>query len=114
MTEMYIEETLQALHISRRYAGRRQLAEAVRLALEDESRLEKTTKQLFTPVAERSGCTPGSVIRNVRTVTGRTWELYPELLRQMARLPLDGPPSASEMVEIIMTYILRTWPDARP
>ena len=113
MVETYIEEALQALHISRRYKGRRQLAEAVRLALEDESRLEKTTKRLFTPVAERLGCTPGSVIRNICTVADRTWESFPEELQQMARLSLDGPPTAPEMVEIVLTHILRTWPDAR-
>ena len=113
MTETYIEDALQALRISRRYAGRRQLAEAVRLALEDDSRLLRMDRQIFGPTAALCGGTSGSVARNIRTVACRTWTQHPELLRQMAGLPLDGPPTASELVEILLTHIQRTRRQAR-
>lgn len=112
MTEKYIEQALQELHISKRYAGRRQLAGALKLALEDENRTLKINAQLYAPVAEQLGGGPETIARNIRTIARRTWDLHPDALQKMAGRPLDGPPKASEMVEIIMTYILRTWPDA--
>ena len=47
--------------------------------------------------------------RNIRTVISLVWENWPGALQQIVKYPLYGPPSASEMIEIIMTYIQRTY-----
>lgn len=110
MIRAYIEELLDGLHINRRYTGRKQLVEAVLLAMEDEGRLLRMDRLIYAAVAEQCGGTSGSVSRNIRTVATRTWDLYPELLQELAGYPLDRAPTASEMVELILTHVQRTCP----
>lgn len=113
MTEIYIEQTLQSLHVSKRYKGRRQLKASVRLALEAESRLENMDKGIFARAAEETGGTAKTVARNIRTISQLLWTFYPETLQQVAGTSLNSPPTPSQLVELILTYIQRTWPETR-
>lgn len=113
MTELYIEQTLQDLHINRRYTGRGQLADSVGMALADENALLKLQRRIYTPVAARYNSTAGSVERNIRTVSRVAWETSPDALQKMAGYALYGPPSAAELIEILLTHIQRTWPETR-
>jgi two-component system response regulator (stage 0 sporulation protein A) len=109
MTDFYIEQILQKLHIRKRYCGYRLLFRAVALALEDEARLLNVKNQIYQPIADSYGCKASNVERNIRTVISLVWENWPGSLQQIVKYPLYGPPSASEMIEIIMTYIQRTY-----
>ena len=51
MTDFYIEQILQKLHIRKRYCGYRLLFRAVALALEDEARLLNVKNQIYQPIA---------------------------------------------------------------
>lgn len=110
MDPIYIELTLQKLHIRKRYHGYRLLSAATALALEDENRLLDVRDKIYRPVAERYGCNISNVERNIRTVSVRAWNDDRENLCQIAKYPLPSPPSASELIEIIMNYIQRTYP----
>lgn len=109
MIEWYIEQSLQELHIMKRYCGHRLLVQSVALALEDESRLTEVKTRIYVPVARQFCCKPSNVERNIRTVAKRAWEEFPDALRQMARYDLSGPPSPSELIEIIMNHVQRTY-----
>ena len=45
--------------------------------------------------------------RNIRTAVQIAWRTNPELLREMAGYPLDGPPTASEFLEILSNDVQR-------
>lgn len=110
MEPRYIEDALQKLHVKKRYHGYRLLSAAVALALEDDSRLLEVRKKIYRPVAERYDCNISNVERNIRTVSVRTWSDYREELCDTARYILHSPPTASELIEIIVNYIQRTYP----
>lgn len=78
------------------------------------ARLLHVEAQIYQPVAEFYGCKAENVARNIRTVSVRLWEDYPDALRQVSGVSYSAPPSASELIEIVVTYVLRTWPQALP
>lgn len=112
MNEFYIRQTLMKLGVKRRYYGYRFLVKAAALALEDESRLLHIKEQVYQPVADFYDCKAANVARNIRTVSVRVWEDSPDALRQISGVSCSAPPSASELIEIVTTYVLRTWPQA--
>lgn len=107
-----IQEILRALGIGRNYRGYQRTAIAIALALEDESRLTAVTKEIYCSTAEHTGCQWTAVERNIRTVIQRAWKINPQQLVHMAGYPMTIPPTASEFIEIVTNYILRTHRDA--
>lgn len=105
-----IQNALRPFGITRCYKGFRHAVYAIRLAVEDERRLGSVTREIYMVTAEHFGCRWTAVERNIRTVVLRAWQVDPELLCRMAGYPLDGAPTASEFIEIISSYILRTTP----
>ena len=71
MIEWYIEQTLQELHIQKRYCGYRLLVLSTVLALEDENSLTEVESRIYKPVARQYHCKPSNVERNIRTVAKR-------------------------------------------
>ena len=102
-----IREVLRPLGITRNYRGYPQVVCAVALAMEDETRLTEVTKRLYPVTAERTGSKPENVERNLRTAISCAWRTNPPLLEQMAKFQMLAPPSASQFLDIIATYILR-------
>lgn len=115
MLNMYmdeIQEILRELGVGRNYRGYQRTAIAIALALDDESRLTAVTKELYGKTAEQTDCQWTAVERNIRTVVQRAWKINPQRLIQMAGYPMSSPPTASEFIEIVTNYILRTHYDA--
>lgn len=104
---MTVQDTLQALGITRNYRGCLRAAAAIELVLEDEDRLEAVTKEIYLEVAQRCHCNWYAVERNIRTVVQRAWHVNRPLLTQMAGYPMDAPPTASEFIAIVANYIRR-------
>lgn len=80
---------------------------AITLALEDENRLLAITQEIYAPVARQFSCQPSTAERNMRTAALYAWQRNPAALRTMAGCPLDAPPTGSEFLEIIVTYLQR-------
>ena len=59
-------------------------------------------------LAVHFGCKWTAVERNLRTVVSRAWQVNPDLLCRMAGYPLTAAPTASEFIEIIASYIIRS------
>lgn len=102
-----VKESLRRLGILHTYLGRQDVLTAVHLALEDENRLHMVTKGIYMEVASRCGRKWSSVERNIRTAAKRAWTANPRYLEQLAGYPLNGPPSASELIEILATDAMR-------
>lgn len=107
MTE-FIQDTLRSLGITRCYRGFNQTTYAIYLAVTDDSRLELVTKCIYMETATHFHCKWNAVERNIRTVAARAWQFNPGLLSRMAGYPLTGTPSASQFIEIIVSFILRS------
>ena len=103
-----IKTTLQKLGITCNYAGYKQLVLAIELALEDEHRLCSITQQIYWVVADQTFSSRRNVERNFRTVIFRAWKTNSQLLRDIAGFPLFSPPSVSQFLAIMVTYLKRT------
>lgn len=103
-----IYETLRRFGITRCYKGFKHTAYAIHLAVLDETRLQAVTKEIYMETAAHFGCKWTAVERNIRTAVLRAWTVNPNLLCQMAGYPLTCTPTASEFIEIISSYLLRS------
>lgn len=109
-----IQDILRPFGITRCYKGCKHASYAIYLAVTNDTRLEAVVKEIYMDVASHFGCSYYSVERNIRTVAARAWNVNPDLLREMAGYPIDdthtknAPVTASEFVEIIASYILRS------
>lgn len=106
MTKM-IQDTLRPMGITRTCCGYKRLIMATELVLKNEDCLDSVTKEIYMEIASQCGCKWTSVEHNIRTASRRAWTVNPQLLIQMAGYPLDGPPTASEFLEIVSNYIQR-------
>lgn len=105
---MTIQETLRLFGITRCYKGFKHVEFAVALAVSEENRLEAVTKEIYMETASHFNCKWTAVERNIRTAVARAWSVNPALLCEMAGYPLTCTPTASEFIEIIASYILRS------
>lgn len=102
-----VSDSLRRLGILRTYRGYQAVMDSVRLVLEDNTRLNLVTKGVYMEAASACGRRWGAVERNIRTVVRRAWETNPAYLEELAGYPLDGPPTASEFIDILATDALR-------
>lgn len=103
-----IQEILRLFGITRCYKGLAHTAYAIYLAVLDESSLEAVTKEIYMQTASHFGCNWSAVERNIRTAVLRAWRINRPLLLEMAGYPLACTPTASEFIEILASYILRS------
>lgn len=95
-----ILETLRPFGITRCYKGFPLTVYAIHLAVMEEDRLEEITEKIYRETADHFGCK--------WTVVSRAWQVNPDLLCRMAGYPLTAAPTASEFIEIIASYIIRS------
>ena len=86
-----IRRELRALGITRRCRCYGRIVMAIQLAVDQEDSLEAVTKEIYWEVGSRCGRKWTAVERNIRTAVQIAWRTNPELLREMAGYPLDGP-----------------------
>lgn len=114
---MAIQNILRQLGITRCYKGFNHTAYAIYLAVQDEGRLVAVTKDIYMETASHFDCKWTAVERNIRTAAERAWKVNRPLLCEMAHYPLACTPTASEFIEILTSYILRSsqpQPQLRP
>lgn len=103
-----VQDILRSLGITRCYKGFKHTEYAVLLAVQNESHLEAVTKEIYMETANYFECHWTAVERNIRTAVARAWRTNRPLLCEMAGYPLGKEPSASEFIEIIASYIIRS------
>ena len=99
---------IEACIITRCYKGFKHTEYAICLAIQDESRLEAITKEIYMETAAHFECNWTAVERNIRTAVSRAWSVNPDLLCQMAGYPLEAEPTSSQFIEIISSYTIRS------
>lgn len=103
-----IYAVLSQLGITANYAGFRQSAWAVYLAMQNPDRLCMASKWLYPETAERFCVTACSVEGNIRRAAQIAWEVNPELLNELAGHPLRSRPKATQFISILAFHFLRT------
>ena len=103
-----IQDTLRLFGITRCYKGFQHTAYAIFLEVQDDSCLEAVTKEIYMATASHLNCTWTAVERNIRTAVARAWKINRPLLAEIAGYPLACIPTASEFIEILASYILRS------
>ena len=103
-----VQDILRSFGITRCYKGFKHTEYAIYLAIQDESRLEAITKEIYMETAAHFECNWTAVERNIRTAVSRAWSVNPGLLCQMAGYPLESEPTSSQFIEIISSYTIRS------
>ena len=101
-----IYNILHRCGISGKYRGFAMLLSAIQMSIEDDAQGSMITQSLYSRVAEECRCPIYCVERNIRTVVMRAWKTNRTYLQEMAGYLLVGPPTSSEFIVIITTYIL--------
>ena len=102
-----IEEVLRSLGITCNYIGYRQAVVAIRLALEDETRLYSARTRIYPVVAEQLSCSFSSVEENIRTILDCAWTLNKQKLIKMAGYEMIISPSVVRFLSIVVVFIQR-------
>ena len=97
---------LCSLGVSANYIGFFHSSCAVYLALQNPERMLLVTKWLYPEVAGHYGTSWHCVERNIRTVSKRAWTCNRLLLESLACRPLPHPPSASDFLAILASYLI--------
>lgn len=100
-----IKDLLLKLGATPNYAGFYYLAEAIRLCIEDESRLLSITKNLYPATAEYFSVPPYIVERNIRTVISVIWKQNRVLFEKIAGYKLSRKPTTGQFLSIISFYL---------
>lgn len=108
MIKLKIKELLHSLGITGKYKGYIFATIACELVLEDETRLYHITYEVYSEIAKRYGCHEASVERNIRTIIYKAWDLRRERFIEVAGIPLTEPPTVSDFIDYLATYIQRT------
>lgn len=100
-----IESTLRSLGITRLYKGYKQLHYAINIVVSNNDDQKLVIRHIFEEVAALTNCKWNAIERNIRTLSAHAWKINPSFLSEMAGHPLSSAPSASELIEIISTYV---------
>ena len=101
-----VYELLHSLGVTANYIGFFHSAFAVCLALQNPNRLLLVTKWLYPEVAKHYSTSWHCVERSIRTVSKRAWTRNRLLLESLACCPLPHPPSASDFLAILSSYLI--------
>lgn len=102
-----IEDLLRMLGITKKYKGYRRISFILRLALDEEDRLEAITKELYMEAASELNCNWEAVEHSIRTVIKRAWKINPALMQEIAGYSMYSYPENSEFFSIAVGYIQR-------
>ncbi len=98
---------LNELSINGKYIGYHITAVACELLLEDEMLLFSVSRDLYPKIAERCGYKGQTIERNIRTVVYRAWENSRERLIEIAGYNMTAPPTVTEFLGILISYLQR-------
>ena len=101
-----MKNTIRLIHrlgVTPGYRGYRQLIAALELVIENEDWLWNMMK-LYSEIGKRTGANSAAVERNIRTICERAWIVNPRLLEQTIGYPINGKPTNSEFLAMLLGY----------
>lgn len=99
-----IDRLLYSIGLTANYTGYRQIAIALRLAVEEPDMLLLVTKRLYPEIAQQCGTNWKAVERNIRAMLVFAWEHSRDRLEQISG-PLDTKPTPAQFLAILSYYL---------
>ena len=96
---------IRKLGITSKYKGYYYLIEAISMAMAQEDRHIRITKDIYPYLARKYETTPMNIERNVRTVINICWETNRKGMDEIAGHPLLCKPTNSEFVKMVVSYL---------
>lgn len=103
-----IRGVLRSLSVTGNYQGYIYVIIACELILQDETRLHNIMNEVYAQVAKTCNCPLHCVERNIRTVIFLVWNKQRQQLCEIAGYTLTCPPTVSEFLSILTSYIKLT------
>ena len=102
-----LKQMLRKMGVSGLYKGQRTTIRAVMLVLENEDRLLNVVNEIYKVIGSEQGKSYTTIEKQLRTVVKVIWKTNSQTLMNIAGYELLYPPTASQLIEILSTYILR-------
>ena len=96
---------IRRLGVTSKYKGYYYLVEAISMAMAQEDRHIRITKDIYPYLARKYITTPSNIERDIRTVINTCWETNKSGLDKIAGYPLKFKPTNSEFIDMIAYYL---------
>lgn len=104
--ERQVKHTLRMMGIIKPSKGYLAMIPAVKLAMENPSRLSYITKEIYMNVAHAQKISPLCVERNIRTLIEAIWERKDHgYLNKIFEIPIEEKPSNKEFITALAQYL---------
>lgn len=104
--ERQIKHTLRMMGIIKPSKGYLAMIPAVKLAMEEPSRLSYITKEIYVNVAHAQKTSPLCVERNIRTLIDLIWGREDhEYLNKIFEITLEEKPTNKEFITALVNYL---------
>ena len=97
--------TIRKLGLTSKYKGYYYLAEAISIAMAQEDRHIRITKDIYPYLARKYITTPSNIERDMRTVISACWKMNKPGLDKIAGYELSYKPTNSEFIDMITYYL---------
>lgn len=104
---MAIRNLLHELGLTENRVGFYYIEEAVRLALNDSTRLLRVTKQLYPETAKKFQTSWRTVERGIRYCIGKVWETDPERLQKVLEVKMEEKPVPAVFLSLLCACLQR-------
>ena len=108
MKTEHISLLLKDMGLSGKYVGHGRMVTAIELALEEDLRLTAVVREIYVKIGELHQCTWYAAEHSLRTGILIIWNRNAGKLCGISGLELPYPPTTSEFLDIMVTYIQRT------
>ena len=96
---------IRKLGITSKYKGYYYLVEAISIAMAQEDRHIRITKDIYPYLARKYITTPSNIERDMRTVISACWKMNKPGLDKIAGYELSYKPTNSEFIDMITYYL---------
>ena len=103
--ESEIQSLLLRLGARPNYVGFHYAEYGIRLALEDENRLQAVTKELYLEIARHYPVSWSTVEYNLRTMINKIWNKNRTHLKIELRYPFPRKPTVGEFLAVVTLYL---------
>ena len=101
-----IYEQLHNLGLTANYSGFFYTACAVRLIVDDQTRLMHVTRQVYPEIARQYKTSAQAVERNIRTAINVAWAKNPRRITELAHHSVPVKPTASQFISLLVHEVL--------
>ena len=96
---------IRKLGITSKYKGYYYLVEAISIAMAQEDRHIRITKDIYPYLARKYKTPPMNIEHNIRTVINTCWETNKKGMDEIAGYPLVCKPTNSEFIDMVAYYL---------